>query len=210
MEEDYEETDEEEDDGCGVWRLLPLEVHDAILTQLGPREAARAKPSLLATPSPLAVRPPLPAATARSFRELWSLSAGTPLLLLVDPDAFIARITSEPRRRKPVERFEAASCTGMTRDLRKKELERKNPKLKRKRPRGPRSWPWKSSAALLSRTTCPSTRPTFCGASSAGARPRPSRGATGRSCTAASLRRPTFGPGATGAGPRGRSRSGRR
>ena len=37
------------------------------------------------------------------------------------PDAFVARITSEPRRRKPVERFEAASCTGMTRDLRKKE-----------------------------------------------------------------------------------------
>ena len=47
-------------------------------------------------------------------------------LLPVDgelPDAFTTQITHAPRVRKPVERFEAASCTGYTRDLRKVEKE---------------------------------------------------------------------------------------
>jgi hypothetical protein len=39
------------------------------------------------------------------------------------PDAFSAHVTEAPRRRKQVERFEAASCTAYTRDLRKVEKE---------------------------------------------------------------------------------------
>ena len=39
------------------------------------------------------------------------------------PDAFTARATEGPRRRKPVERFEAASCTAYTKDLRRVEKE---------------------------------------------------------------------------------------